>query len=257
MDFAARTAASLRRSPAAFARKIARYPRLYAAALLARRRLAAAPTSGDARDLLRFTEEFRWADRTLRAIQSPREIEWLLEILRADPPRTVVEIGTQYGGTLFVWTRVATRDAVIATIDAGISVFGSYAPLALVCRAMALGDQRVETLFAADSHDPRTLDRLREALAGRPVDFLFIDGDHSYEGVKQDFDMYAPLVRPGGIVAFHDTAAVGSPAEPVADYWNDFKRDHETLEIVDEEFPLGVCGIGVYRVPDQTARAGG
>lgn len=37
------------------------------------------------------------------------------------------------------------------------------------------------------------------------VDFLFIDGDHNYDGVKLDWDLYSPLLSPGAIVAFHDT----------------------------------------------------
>jgi predicted O-methyltransferase YrrM len=41
-------------------------------------------------------------------------------------------------------------------------------------------------------------------LKDNKVDFLFIDADHSYEGVKKDFEMYSPLVRKGGIIAFHD-----------------------------------------------------
>jgi predicted O-methyltransferase YrrM len=41
-------------------------------------------------------------------------------------------------------------------------------------------------------------------LKGSEGDFLFIDGDHTYQGVKQDFQMYSPLVKKGGIVAFHD-----------------------------------------------------
>jgi len=36
------------------------------------------------------------------------------------------------------------------------------------------------------------------------VGFLFIDGDHSYEGVKADFEAWSPYVVVGGIVAFHD-----------------------------------------------------
>ena len=36
------------------------------------------------------------------------------------------------------------------------------------------------------------------------IDFLFIDGDHSIEGCKEDFDMYAPKLKPGGYIAFHD-----------------------------------------------------
>lgn len=38
-----------------------------------------------------------------------------------------------------------------------------------------------------------------------PIDILWVDGDHSYEGAKQDFADWAPLVKPGGIVAAHDT----------------------------------------------------
>ncbi|MBR8834058.1 MAG: class I SAM-dependent methyltransferase [Stigonema ocellatum SAG 48.90 = DSM 106950] len=37
------------------------------------------------------------------------------------------------------------------------------------------------------------------------IDFLFIDGDHSYESVKKDWDLYSSLLKPGAIVAFHDT----------------------------------------------------
>ena len=38
----------------------------------------------------------------------------------------------------------------------------------------------------------------------RPVRLLFIDGDHSYEGSKQDFDLWVPRVVPGGLIALHD-----------------------------------------------------
>jgi len=37
------------------------------------------------------------------------------------------------------------------------------------------------------------------------IDFLFIDGDHNYDGVKKDWDLYSPLLKKGSIVAFHDT----------------------------------------------------
>ena len=39
---------------------------------------------------------------------------------------------------------------------------------------------------------------------GRPVRFLLIDADHSYEGVKADFECWSPLVAPGGFIVFHD-----------------------------------------------------
>lgn len=41
--------------------------------------------------------------------------------------------------------------------------------------------------------------------AGREFNLLFIDGDHTYGAVEQDFNNFFPLVRSGGVVAFHDT----------------------------------------------------
>jgi predicted O-methyltransferase YrrM len=54
------------------------------------------------------------------------------------------------------------------------------------------------------------LDVIKNILDDRKVDFLFIDGDHTYEGVTRDFEMYSPLVKRGGIIAIHDIV----PASP-------------------------------------------
>ena len=39
----------------------------------------------------------------------------------------------------------------------------------------------------------------------RPIRFLWIDGDHTYEGAKRDFDLFTPFLADGAIVALHDT----------------------------------------------------
>jgi predicted O-methyltransferase YrrM len=39
---------------------------------------------------------------------------------------------------------------------------------------------------------------------GRPVRMLLIDADHSYDGVRSDFETWAPHVAPGGLIVFHD-----------------------------------------------------
>ncbi|HKQ99113.1 MAG TPA: class I SAM-dependent methyltransferase, partial [Pyrinomonadaceae bacterium] len=43
--------------------------------------------------------------------------------------------------------------------------------------------------------------------AGEPVDFIFIDGDHSYDGLRGDWEAWSGLVAPGGIVALHDSCS--------------------------------------------------
>ena len=51
-----------------------------------------------------------------------------------------------------------------------------------------------------------------------PVEFIFIDGDHSFESVKKDFEAWFPKVIEGGIIAFHDTVKYPDPRRFVEEY---------------------------------------
>jgi predicted O-methyltransferase YrrM len=48
------------------------------------------------------------------------------------------------------------------------------------------------------------LSRGAAASFDRPLDFLFIDGDHSYANVLGDYEAWSPKLKPGGVLAFHD-----------------------------------------------------
>ena len=75
---------------------------------------------------------------------------------------------------------------------------------------------------------------------------MFIDGDHSYDGVRSDYEMYAPLVRNGGLVAFHDIVE-GRPewVGGVPQLWREIKNDSATEFVKDHG--QGGYGIGVLR----------
>ncbi|HKR21819.1 MAG TPA: class I SAM-dependent methyltransferase [Pyrinomonadaceae bacterium] len=47
-----------------------------------------------------------------------------------------------------------------------------------------------------------------------PIDFLFIDGNHDYEAVLQDYEQWSPLLKTGGTIAFHDVV-LGENPDPV------------------------------------------
>jgi len=51
-----------------------------------------------------------------------------------------------------------------------------------------------------------------------PVEFIFIDGDHKYEKVKQDFELWFPKLINRGIIAFHDTVSWSGPRKVVKKY---------------------------------------
>jgi predicted O-methyltransferase YrrM len=140
---------------------------------------------------------------------------------------------------------------VLVSIDAADAegVFGgrrAYKRRARLYRALGSPDQRI-VFIAADSHREQTRRAAEDSLFGRPVDVLFIDGDHTRAGVEADFRMYSPLVRKGGLVAFHDI--VPGPAENVGgvpEFWESI-RDADSLELVDD-WAQGGCGIGVLRL---------
>lgn len=64
-------------------------------------------------------------------------------------------------------------------------------------------------IVEGEIHDPATWQKVFDVgsiMNAWPFDLLFIDADHSYEGTQKHWEMYSPLVRPGGYVGFHDTA---------------------------------------------------
>ena len=99
-----------------------------------------------------------------------------------------------------------------------------------------------------DSHSASTFAHVQSLLGGRKLDFLFIDGDHRYDGVKSDFETYSSLVGPGGIIALHDVAPRqalnGNDPGEVPRFWDDLTRERPGESFVD---PDGGFGIGLIR----------
>ena len=142
----------------------------------------------------------------IRCNQNPLEIKALVNLLASKRLQTIVEIGTSKGGTLYLWTRLVQPGGLVISIDLPGEI-GSVRPVHLSVYRTFGQERNVEVqTLALDSHAPETIDMLRQILGDRTVDFLFIDGDHSYAGVKSDFFDYLPLMSPRGIVGMHDIA---------------------------------------------------
>ena len=119
----------------------------------------------------------------LPALQQVRsEFAALLEEINKRPRISALQLGLGAGGASHsVWGAIFDH---IVTIDLGGMWFDDMEPLP-----------------GASTHDPRALD-FANSLA--PFDFLFIDAGHDEADCRQDHQDYGPLVRPGGLIAFHD-----------------------------------------------------
>jgi predicted O-methyltransferase YrrM len=76
-----------------------------------------------------------------------------------------------------------------------------------------------------------------------PTDFVFVDGDHSWDGISTDWNAWSPLVAPGGVVALHDSRS--TPERPIEEagsvrFTREFIRKDSRFHLVDEVDSLTV-----------------
>jgi predicted O-methyltransferase YrrM len=167
-----------------------------------------------------------------RTMHSPEEAALLAEL--ASGQRTVVEIGVYEGSSALVLCRSMPADADLHLIDPFVDESGWALPDGWGASAKATrrvvaraGGPRVHW------HVARSQDVGREW--SDAVDVVFIDGDHSPEGVREDWEVWHPHVREGGFVAFHDAREPGlGPTQVVAELFplEGWKVTHEVDNIV-------------------------
>jgi cephalosporin hydroxylase len=162
--------------------------------------------------------------------QHGEELWALLDRLQKEQVNCILEIGSSHGGALKFFHSIVGQNGLVIGIECS--------------RDIAFSIQKSESKIAdnlklveGDSHAGLTKARVKKILGDRQIDFLFIDGDHSYEGCKKDYEMYSPLVRPGGLVGFHDVAI-----EPRV------QKVFEEISLPKQILPVHFMGIGLVRI---------
>jgi len=167
-------------------------------------------------------------DTPVSMVQIEWEFEQLLELYKELAPKKVLEIGTKDGGSLYHWLRLAAPDSTVVYVD---FVFNTE------YEAWARSDTMLVPV-QGNSHNKIIIDI---ANSYGPFDFVFIDGDHSYEGVKADFEAYGDAT----VVALHDICPFPDNKEiEVPDFWREIEPLYDTDEII-YDLSQGECGIGV------------
>jgi predicted O-methyltransferase YrrM len=180
------------------------------------------------------------------AIQHVDELTQFASMVRRLKPRRLVEIGTAQGGVFWLLCQLSGDDAVLVSVDLPATErFSGGLKLNVDLLGMKKPGQTVHAV-AGNSHDPAIFNQVKALFDGALLDVLFIDGDHSYEGVRQDYEMYRRLVRPGGIIAFHDIIRTAFENCEVDKFWTELtqKRSSNMTEIIGRQ-PSHFGGIGV------------
>jgi predicted O-methyltransferase YrrM len=171
------------------------------------------------------------------AMQKLSELTGLFSLVMPLKPSVVVEIGTARGGVLHGLCRISSDDAKIVSIDLpGGDFGGGYTEEEQIIMGKYGRKGQSVKFLRLDSHKEDTKKKLERILGGKKIDFLFIDGDHTLEGVSMDYQMYHPLVRKGGIIAFHDILPHPTvPSCQVDKFWKKVKKGRKTKEFIDAD----------------------
>lgn len=117
--------------------------------------------------------------------------------------RRLVEIGCWHGFTTRRLRAAMAADGVLLAVDPyPAGRLGFSAPRIIARSGVArVSNGRVDWVRCTGAEAARAY----ATGGGEPVDFVFIDADHSYEGLRGDWDGWSTLVSRGGVVALHDS----------------------------------------------------
>jgi predicted O-methyltransferase YrrM len=136
------------------------------------------------------------------AIAQHSEAEGQLLQRYAEGGSTIVEIGVLEGGSALELRVVMDPAGTLVLID-------PYEPGRFgVSMARIAAARTIRRSNRGTVRWIRTTSSEAAAHWNGAIDFLFIDGDHSLAAVRQDWDLWAPMVRTGGHVALHDARVV-------------------------------------------------
>lgn len=157
-------------------------------------------------------------------VQNYNELEQLTKkISENGKPKAVLEIGVERGGTSYWWmSEFKAKVLGVDITDASLirSPFTAYEQCS---------DTGQFDFIKANSHKIETLRLIHDYMNNNNIkyfDFLWLDGDHSYIGVKKDYEMYKHLVKNEGFIGFHDIYSDQENDGGVKKFWKELKKPY-------------------------------
>jgi predicted O-methyltransferase YrrM len=139
---------------------------------------------------------------TMQILQVESELDRMRALYVERKPKRVLEIGVWHGGTLREWLLNAVVGAKVVAVDLhhpNSQIYDRWRKAATDLVTVYGNSQKLSVIESVREHGP--------------YDWVFIDGDHSAEGVRKDVFNYLPTVARGGVLLLHDIKAPDDQVE--------------------------------------------
>jgi len=160
-------------------------------------------------------------------------------------PRRIVELGVHTGNSFFAFCD-AVKALSLHCICIGVDTFegdehaGFYGPKVL----KDVSDHIDKTYPGMDVLlSPCTFDGAVGAFENGSIDILHIDGCHTYEQTKHNYETWLPKMSPDGIILFHDIF-IEREGFGVKQLWNEIYKENDNFKYRTISFRHS-CGLGV------------
>lgn len=184
-----------------------------------------------------FKPRFDEAKNRYHLAQEWGEFEHVYPMIRKRHPLCVLEVGCFHAGWIYAVAPACQKGSTLFSIDndGRESLETSRADVQKRLRE----EHKRFRWHLGDSRDESTLDAVRAAML--LIDILHLDGDHEYAAAAKDFENFSPMVRPGGLIVFHDIQ--GEPG--VQRLWNETREKYHKRQqwIVAREHPIMGTGV--------------
>jgi predicted O-methyltransferase YrrM len=182
----------------------------------------------------------RWAMGLARPETQTTEAERECLVRHAAGQRRIAEIGVWHGVTTRLLRAAMSPNGILFAIDPYPVGRLRFSAQRMIAQSGVNRIQNGQVMWlrmtgAEACKEP--------SVTAEPIDFLFIDGDHTYAGLKGDWEGWSGLIIPGGVIGLHDSRP--TPTRPIHDagsvkYTTEVVRKDPRFVLVEEVDSLTV-----------------
>ncbi len=162
------------------------------------------------------------------------------DFVRNFKPEVIVELGTHKGTSLWSFAQ-AVKDGEINSEISAVDTWQGEKHAGFYGEEVFEGVKKIQQKYYPDlkiNLVRKTFDKALTDFADQSIDLLHIDGLHTYEAVKHDFESWLPKVKKDGVIMFHDVF-VSENDFGVYKFWEELKKKYKSVEF-HHSFGLGV-----------------